>query len=78
MIECLGGQLIRTAYQSPWQNGVAGHWVGSCRTELLDQVVVFNEAPLPRRVREYLRYYHEDRIHDGLGKDTPVKRPKER
>jgi transposase InsO family protein len=78
MIGCLGSQLIRTAYRSPWQNGVAERWVGSCRTELLDHVIVFNEAHSRRLVREYLRYYHEDRTHDGLGKDTPVKRPMER
>jgi transposase InsO family protein len=78
MLGCLGSQLIRTAYRSPWQNGVAERWVGSCRTELLDHVIVFNEAHSRRLVREYLRYYHEDRTHDGLGKDTPVKRPMER
>jgi len=24
---------------------------------------------------EYIRYYHEDRAHLGLGKDTPAGRP---
>jgi putative transposase len=50
----------------------------SCRRELLDQVMVFNEAHLRRLVCEYLGYYHADRIHDGLGKDTPEMRPVER
>jgi transposase InsO family protein len=27
---------VRTAIQSPWQNGVAERWVGSCRRDLLD------------------------------------------
>jgi putative transposase len=39
MLKCLGGELIRTAYRSPWQNGVVERWVGSCRRELLDQVI---------------------------------------
>ncbi len=77
MIKSMGSRLIRTAYRSPWQNGVAERWVGSCRRELLDHVIVFNEAHLRRLVREYLRYYHVDRTHDGLGKDTPEKRPVE-
>ena len=34
MLEVLGSELIRTAYRSPWQNGVAERWVGSCRREL--------------------------------------------
>ena len=40
MLKCLGCELIRTAYRSPWQNGVAERWVGSCRRELLDHVIV--------------------------------------
>ena len=28
-------------------------------------------------VGEYIRYYHEDRIHDALNKDTPEQRPVE-
>ena len=51
---------------------------GVCRRELLDYLIVFNEAQLRRLVREYLRYYHVDRTHDGMGKDTPAKRPAER
>jgi hypothetical protein len=51
--------------------------VGSCRRELLDPGIVFNEAHLRRLVLEYFRYYHEDRTRDGLGKDSPEKRPVE-
>ena len=78
VLRSLSSELIRTSYQSPWQNGVAERWVGSCRRELLDHVMVFNETHLRRLVREYLDYYHADRIHDGLGKDTPEMRPVER
>ena len=38
-------------------------------------MIVFNETHLRRLVRDYIRYYHEDRTHDGLGKDTPNRRP---
>ena len=74
MLKSLGSELIRTAYRSPWQNGVAERWVGSCRRELLDHVIVLSEAHLRRLVRDYLQYYHEDRIHDALKKDTPTGR----
>jgi transposase InsO family protein len=74
-LQAMGSEVIRTAYRSPWQNGVAERWVGSCRRELLDHVIVFNQAHLRRLVREYLSYYHADRTHDGLGQDTPEKRP---
>src|ERR1043166_5863964 len=77
MLSHLGSHLIRTAYRSPWQNGIAERWIGSCRRELLDQVMVLNEHHLRRLIRDYIRYYHEDRIHDSLSKDTPERRPLE-
>ena len=30
---------VRTSFKSPWQNGIAERWVGSCRRELLDHVI---------------------------------------
>ena len=64
----------RTSFRSPWQNGIAERWIGSCRKELINHVIVINEAHLRRLIRDYIAYYHEDRIHDSLGKDSPAKR----
>jgi putative transposase len=71
----MGSLPVRTAFRSPWQNGVAERWVGSCRRDLLDHVIVLNERHLKRLMTEYVRYYHEDRTHLGLAKDTPAGRP---
>jgi hypothetical protein len=49
--------------------------VGSCRREILDHVIALNESHLRRLVRDYVNYHREDRIHDGLSKDTPNRRP---
>jgi transposase InsO family protein len=73
--ENLGTKPVRTAFRSPWQNGVAELWVGSCRRDLLDHVIVLNEWHLKRLMREYIRYYHEDRTHLGLAEDTPQGHP---
>jgi len=62
---------IRTSFESPWQNGVAERWVESCRRDLLDHVVAVSERHLKRLLSEYVRYYHEDRTHLGLRKETP-------
>jgi hypothetical protein len=51
--------------------------VGSCRREILDQVIALNERHLRRLMRDYVNYHHEDRIHDSLSKDTPNGRPTE-
>jgi transposase InsO family protein len=71
----MGSEPVRTAFRSPWQNGVAERWVVSCRQDLLDHVIVLNERHLKRLVAKYVRYYHEDRTHLGLAKDTPASRP---
>ena len=73
----IGSEPTRTAYRSPWQNGVAERWVGSCRRDLLDHVIILNERHLKRLMSSYLLYYHEDRTHLGLAKDTPAGRPTE-
>src|ERR1700674_3267636 len=62
---------VRTSRQSPWQNGTAERWVESCRRDLMDHVITLNERHLKRLLSEYVRYYHEDRTHLGLSKETP-------
>jgi len=70
-IRSLGTNPIRTSFRSPWQNGVAERWVGSCRRELLDHVIALNERHLKRLLSNYVSYHHEDRTHPALGKGTP-------
>ena len=65
---------VQTSVQNPWQNGVAERWVGSCRRELLDHVIPLNERHLKRLLSDYLSYYHDDRTHLGLDKQTPGSR----
>jgi putative transposase len=73
-IKTLGAKSKRTAFRSPWQNGVAERFVGNCRRDLLDHVIVLNERHLKALMNEYVRYYHEDRTHLALAKETPAGR----
>jgi putative transposase len=68
------GWIIQQSFQSPWQNGIAERWVESCRRDLLDHVIAFHERHLKRLLSDYVRYYHEDRTHLGLRKETPAGR----
>ena len=77
VVECisaLGTKPRRISYRRPWQNGTAERWIGTCRRELLDHVVVLGEQHLIRLVRKYISYYHEDRCHLSLNKDAPNER----
>jgi putative transposase len=73
-VKSFGVRPTTTAYRSPWQNGLAERWVGSVRRELLDHVVVFSEHHLQRLLHDYVAYYHDDRTHRGLAKQTPARR----
>jgi transposase InsO family protein len=73
-VDGLGLEQIRTAFRSPWQNGFSERWIGSLRRDCLDHVIAINERQLRRVVRSYVDYYHQDRTHLGLEKDTPEER----
>jgi transposase InsO family protein len=76
-LKATGLKPKRTSVQAPWQNGIAERFVGSCRREILDHVIALNQQHLRRLIRDYVSYYHLDRIHDSLEKDTPNRRPVE-
>jgi putative transposase len=75
-IKTLGITPRRTAFRSPWQNGTAERWVGTCKRELIDHVVVLGEDHLRRLLRDYVAYYNADRVHTRLA-DAPDGRPVE-
>jgi putative transposase len=64
------GQQLREAFP----DGVAERWIESCRRDLLDHVIAGSERHLKRLLSDYVRYYHEDRTHLGLNKETPAGR----
>ncbi len=70
-VKAMGTKPSRTAFRSPWQNPIAERWIGSCRRELFDHVIVFGECHAVGLVQEYIAYHHQDRTHLGLAKDTP-------
>ena len=73
-VQATGIMPKRTSFQSPWQNGIAERWVGSCRCDLLDHIIAINERHLKRLLSKYISYHHEDRTHLGLAKQTPAAR----
>lgn len=75
LLAALGLKSHRIGYRCPWPNGAVERFNGTLRRELLDHVIVKDEAHLRRLLREFVRYYHEDRTHLGLAKDCPTPRP---
>ena len=73
-VKNMGIEQVVTAHHSPWQNAFVERLNGSIRRECTDQVIVFGENHLRRILCGYFDYYHEDRTHLGLDKETPTER----
>ena len=72
VLRSIGLKPKRTSRESPWQNGVAERWVGSCRRELLDHVIPLNERHLRRLVRDYVRITIWTARTMGSAKTPPI------
>ena len=63
---------VKSAYQSPWQNPYCERFFGSLRRELLDHVILLYEQHLRNLLSEYVNWYENFRLHQGLGGRSPV------
>ncbi len=63
---------LKTAYRAPRQNATCERFLGSVRRECLDHILILGEAHLRRVLREYARYFNQDRPHQGLAQRIPA------
>jgi putative transposase len=61
-----GIRVIRSAVQAPRMNSIMERWIGSCRRELLDRTLIWNQRHLMMVLREYEDFYNSHRPHRGL------------
>jgi putative transposase len=59
---------------SPNLNAYVERFIQTIQQECLDHFVVVGESHLYHIVREFLRYYHEEPPHEGLGNVPPGQR----
>jgi len=67
--------IIRTPYRAPNANAFAERFVRTIREEMLDKVLVLNQAHLRRILIEFLEYYNRRRPHQGIDQQSPIERP---
>jgi transposase InsO family protein len=67
-------ETVQTGVRMPRMNAIMERWVRSCRTELLDRTLVWNQAHLLHALREYEAFYNEHRVrHEALYDRMEVK-----
>ncbi len=57
----VGAKVTRSAVQAPRMNSIMERWIGSCRRELLDRTLVWNQRHLMTVLREYEGFYNTHR-----------------
>ena len=68
-----GARVIRSAVQAPRMNSVMERWIGSCRRELLDRTLIWNQRHLMIVLREYEDFYNTHRPHRTLKQAAPLR-----
>jgi putative transposase len=48
-------------------NAIMERWVQTCRRELLDRTLIWNQQHLLHALREFEQFYNAHRPHQGIG-----------
>ncbi|WP_084315909.1 integrase core domain-containing protein [Actinospica robiniae] len=70
-LEDCGLRVLRSPPQSPRANAVCERLVGTLRREVLDHLLILNEAHLRAFLAEYTAHYNAARLHQGIGRHVP-------
>jgi hypothetical protein len=68
-----GLKTVLTGIRMPRMNSIMERWVQSCRYELLDRCLVWNERHLRHTLREYEHFYNQHRAHQALNQAAPLR-----
>jgi hypothetical protein len=69
-----GVSVIRTPVRAPRANAYAERFVGTCRRECLDRLLIFHRRHLERILQEFVEHYNQHRPHRSLRQRPPLPR----
>jgi hypothetical protein len=58
--------------QMPRMNAIIERWVQTCRRELLDRTLIYNQRHLLHALHEYEIFYNAHRPHQGIANLRPL------
>ena len=67
-----GIDVVLSGVRMPRMNSIMERWVQTCRRELLDQTLIWNQRLLLHALREFERFYNGHRPHLGLANARPL------
>ena len=73
VFQATGTTILRTTIQAPRMNSIMERWTGSCRRELLDRTLVWNQRHLMIVLRDYEASCNTHRPHRALKQAAPLR-----
>ncbi|KAK1177988.1 integrase core domain-containing protein [Streptomyces sp. NBS 14/10] len=67
-----GIEVVLTCIQMPRMNSIMERWVQTCRHELLDRTLIWNQHHLLHALREFEQFYNTHRPHQGIANARPL------
>jgi hypothetical protein len=64
--------VVRSDVHAPRMNVIMERWVRTCRRELLDRTLIYNQRPLLHTLREYETFDNAHRLHQGIANARPL------
>jgi putative transposase len=67
-----GIEVVLSGVRMPRMNSLMERWVQTCRHELLDRTLIWNQAHLLHALREFEQFYNDHRPHQGIANARPL------
>jgi transposase InsO family protein len=72
VLEDAGIKIVLSGIQMPRMNSIMERWVQTCRHELLDRTLIWNQRHLLHALREFEHFYNQHRPHRTLADAAPL------
>ena len=67
-----GIEVVLSGVRIPRMNSIMERWVQTCRRELLDRTLIWNQSHLLHALREFEQFYNGHRPHQGIANTRPL------
>jgi len=67
-----GIEVVLSGVRMPRMNSIIERWVQTCRRELLERTLIWNQRHLLHALREFERFYNGHRPHQGIENARPL------
>ncbi|MFL6123953.1 integrase core domain-containing protein [Actinophytocola sp.] len=67
-----GIQVVLSGVRIPRMNAIMERWIQSCRRELLNRTLIWNQQHLLHALREYEKFHNTHRPHQGIANARPL------